>query len=105
MAKLSIGKRRVGTRKPKTITPEALQDFKDTGRKVTEKPGGIVLLDGFRKFQVVGAGAKKVKEKADTEPKASRVDNELVDFVGGTEVETDFGVRVSGRRNELTEFV
>jgi len=102
MAKISIGKRRVGTpRKPQTITPEALQDFKDTGRKVTEKSGGIVLLDGFRKFQVVG---EKKPEKEDT-PEKERADPSFEgDFVGQGSVTSDFGI-TANNKNELTEFV
>lgn len=125
MVKLNIGKRSVGSKAPrptKTITPEALQDFKDTGRKVREKDG-FVFLDGFRKFKVVGAGAGKfLGKEAKFQGKrfaesavegAGRAEvsqdfgqrNELIDFNGGVEAETDFGIRVSGRKNELTEFV
>jgi len=55
MAKRTVGSRTVGAKRPTpTITRAQLQEHRDMGRRVVERPDNIVLLDGFRKFKVVG---------------------------------------------------
>ena len=78
----SVGRRSIGRKTP-TITRAELQEFKDSGRKVSEK-GGRTLLDGFRPVKVVDGDNQPVAEEQidDQQPVAK---NRFVDGDGGSE--------------------
>lgn len=100
MAK-TIGTRTVKQRKTPTITRAEVDEMKEAGRKVTERSGDIVLLDGFRKFKVVGTATAEPEQKREVEPKPDQAvfseGNDLTDFPSG--------LPQDGRgRNDLIDF-
>jgi hypothetical protein len=101
MAKRTIGSRSVSPHRTPTITRAEVDEFKEMGRKVTDRGDNIVLVDGFRKFRIVG---QKNQEEEPREERRAMLDT--TGFEGGNEL-TDFPSgrpSLTGGRNELTDF-
>jgi hypothetical protein len=100
MAKRRIGSRSVSPRKTPTITQAEVDEFKEMGRRVTER-GDTVLVDGFRKFRVVGEKRTEEEPRQEKRPMLDTTGveggNELTDFPSGRPP-------LTGGRNELTDF-
>jgi len=104
-----VGSRSIRAPRPTpTISVGDLQQLRDQGKNIVERPDGTVLIDGFRVFRVTGQELEQVMDRDNAKPvqQSQPADQfeHIEDLSSGNELTGfDFNEQSQGV-NELTDF-